>query len=68
MLHYTGISYTDTRSKSQEEIEESKRIVNIIEHCGHEIAFTVDRSRSYDDYLAVLAQQEGAMTCGTRSH
>lgn len=62
MLHYTGISYTDTRSKSREEIEETKRIVNIVEHCGHSIAFTVDRARPYVDYLAVVKQHEGALS------
>lgn len=68
MLHYTGISYTNTRSKSQEEIEESKRIVSIIEHAGHQIAFTVDRSRSYDDYLAVMSRQQEVERYADRAH
>lgn len=49
-------TYRNTGSKSREEIEKTHRIVNVVKHCGHEIAFTVSRFRSHEDYLKVLKQ------------
>ena len=46
------------RAKTREELEQTHRIVNVMEHAGHEIAFTVSRFRSHEEYLDVVKQAE----------
>jgi len=46
------------RAKTREELEQTHRIVSVMEHAGHEIAFTVNRFRSHEEYLDVVKQAE----------
>ena len=48
------------RAKTREELEKTHRIVSVMEHAGHEIAFTVSRFRSHEEYLDVVKQAGGS--------
>ena len=44
------------RAKSRKELEQTHRIVNTMKHCGYEIAYTVNRFRSHEEYLDLVKQ------------
>ena len=49
------------RAKTREELEQTHRIVSVRKWDGHEIAFTVSRFRSHEEYLDVVKQAERSM-------
>lgn len=48
------------RAKTKEELEKTHRIVGVTKHAGHELAWTVNRFRSREDYLTVVKQSGGS--------
>ncbi|GGA31948.1 hypothetical protein [Psychrobacillus lasiicapitis] len=54
--------YTNTKSKSQKEVKQDARIINVIESCDvtlkdpHEIAFVVSKRRGFEEYKQVVRQ------------
>lgn len=49
------------KAKTKEELERTHRIVNTTKHAGYELAWTVSRFRSHEDYLTVVKQAGGSV-------